>query len=265
MSKSVSILAAGATASLQQFASTLISKTTGSAAVAAASADVANIAIGSDAPRGVHTSVVANPTDALYSKVNATLVRAVLPRGAEDSLQLRDAIDVLPGAGINADAEIESAKASFRKSAAIAVQFAKAQKAGKLVLAIKQQTKFSNSNALFQEAAKEVAEAAGLSVEVVSTAVATNTLVLFPETVQVVFTNDNATTDNLELAFAGVTGGSRTLYTEGGAKIAAAHGNKGVAVAVAETLKGLGLVNEAKKIESAVAKAKSSKDILAAL
>lgn len=265
MSKSVSILAAGATASLQQFATSLVSKATGTAAAAAASVDAANIVIGSDAPRGVHTSVVGGATDALYSGVKTTLVRAILPRGADDSLQLREAVDALPGAGINAESELEAAKASYRKSADIAVQVAKAQNSAKIVLALKQQTKFANSNRLFQEAAKEAAEAAGISVEVLSTAAATNTLVLFPETVPVVFTNDTVAADNIELAFAGITGSSRSYYTDKGLIVAAANGNKSVAAAVAQSLKGLGLAAEAKKIEVAAAKAKSSKDILASL
>lgn len=268
MSKSISIVAAGAAASLQQFASTLVAKAAGTAvAVASAStADAANaVVIGSEVPRGVHTSVVSGAKDGLYSGIKTVVVRAVLPRAAEDSLQVADAVDALPAAGINAEAEFETALASYKKSAAVAVEAAKAQKVSKISLVLKQQTKFTQNNRLFQQAAKEVVEAAGLHYEVLSTAAATNALIVFPETLSVVFTNDTPAADNIELAFAGVSGSTRTLYTEKGAKVIAGHSSQTVAAAVAETLKGLGLVNEAKKIEAAVAKAKSGKDIINSL
>lgn len=268
MSKTVSIVAAGAAASLQQFASAVVAKATGNAvsAVVGADVDAANaVVIGADTPRGVHTSVVTGASDALYAGVKATIVRAILPRSADDSLPLRDAVDVLPASGINSDAELDAAQASYRKSAAIAVETAKANKASKLTVALKQQSKYVINNRVFQQAAKEAAEAAGLGMEVVTTAAATNALLMFPESVGVVFTNDNPTAENLELAFAGVASAQRTLYTEKGGKVSASHGGKAVASAVAQTLKGLGLANEAKKIEAAVAKAKSGAEVLANL
>lgn len=265
MSKTVSVVAAGAAASLQQFAASVISKV-GATAATASSADAVNaVIVGSEAPRGVHTSVTKGATDTIYAGVKTTIVRAILPRGADDSLQLRDAVDILPSSGINADSEFDAAVASYKKSAAIAVEAAKAQKASKISIVLKQQTKFAENNRVFQQAAKEVVEAAGIHCEVLTTAAATNALLLFPETLSVVLTNDTPAADNIEQAFAGVTGSSRVFYTDKNTQVPAGHSTKTVATAVAETLKGLGLATEAKKIESAVAKAKSSKDILASL
>ena len=254
MSKSVSIVAAGASASLVQFGSSIVSKATNNAVTASvASALSANaVVIGSDAPLGVHTSVTqgSKATSELYAGVKTVVVRAILP-GANEDLPLRDAVDVLPGAGIGADAEHAKASESYKKSA-------------KVTLMLKQQTKFANLNKLFQDAATEVFGAQAISVEVQPTAAVANQLVMFPETVGIVFTNDNGATDNVEQAFASIAGTSRTYFTDSGSANAG-HSQKTVAVAVADTLRAIGFANEAAKIDAAIAKAKSSADILSAL
>ena len=267
MSKSVSIVAAGASASLVQFGSSIVSKATNNAVTASvASALSANaVVIGSDAPLGVHTSVTqgSKATSELYAGVKTVVVRAILP-GANEDLPLRDAVDVLPGAGIGADAEHAKASESYKKSAKVAAQFAKASGATRVTLMLKQQTKFANLNKLFQDAATEVFGAQAISVEVQPTAAVANQLVMFPETVGIVFTNDNGATDNVEQAFASIAGTSRTYFTDSGSANAG-HSQKTVAVAVADTLRAIGFANEAAKIDAAIAKAKSSADILSAL
>jgi hypothetical protein len=267
MSKTVSIVAAGASASLLQFGASLISKATNNAVQSQTAAAVsANaVVVGSETPAGVHTTVTqaAKATNELYAGTKGVVVRAVLPGGAED-LPLRDAVDILPGAGIAADAEFAKAADSYKKSAKVAAQLAKAAGSSKVTLVLKQATKYANLNKIFTEAAQEVFSGSGIAFDVQNTAAVTNQLTLFPETAGVFFTNDNVATDNVELAFASLTGTSRTFYTDS-ASVVGGHSQKTVAVAVADTLRAIGFAGEAAKIDGAISKAKTSADILSGL
>jgi hypothetical protein len=267
MSKIVSIVAAGAPASLLQFGTALIAKATNSAVSGAVSATVsANaVVVGSETPAGVHTTVTqgAKATNELYAGVKATVVRAVLP-GSQDDLPLRDAVDVLPSAGIASDAENAKAAESYKKSARIALQLAKSSGASKVTVVIKQASKFTNLNKVFTDAATEVLGTGGVLIDVQATPAAAQQLIMFPESAGVILTNDGTATDNLELAFAAVLGTSRTFYTDA-VQVSGGHSQKTVAIAVADSLRGLGFAAEAAKIDGAIAKAKTSAEILSGL
>jgi hypothetical protein len=56
-------------------------------------------------------------------------------------------------------------------------------------------------------------------------------------------------------------GSSRTFFTDSGS-VSGGHSQKTVAVAVADTLRAIGFASEAAKIDGAIAKAKTSADIL---
>lgn len=267
MSKSLSLVAAGASASLIQFGTSLVAKATNNAVTASVASVVSanSVVVGSETPAGVHTTVTlgSKATSELYSGTKGLVVRAVLPGGSDD-LPLRDAVDVLPSAGIASDAENTKASESYKKSAKVAAQLAKASGATKVTLVLKQQTKFAVLNKLFTDAATEVFGAQGVSVDIQPTANVANQLIMFPETAGVFFTNDNTATDNVELAFASVLGTSRTFYTDS-SSISGGHSQKTVAIAVADTLRAIGFASEAAKIDSAIAKAKTSADILSGI
>jgi hypothetical protein len=264
MSKTVSIVAAGASASLVQFGSSLIAKATNNAVAGAVAAAIGtnSVVFGSETPAGVHTTVTqgTKATNELYAGTKAVVVRAVLPGGSDD-LPLREALDVLPNANIGSDAEIAKASESYKKSAKVAAQLAKASGATKVTLVLKQATKYATLNKVFTDAATEVFNASGVLVDVQPTPVVTNQLIMFPESAGVFFTNDNVATDNVELAFASLLGSSRTFFTDSGS-VSGGHSQKTVAVAVADTLRAIGFASEAAKIDGAIAKAKTSADIL---
>jgi hypothetical protein len=250
---------AGSSASLQSFASSLLSKATKNAVAFGGASESVSVALGASAiPKDAHTVVVnaANGTSGAYAGVKVTFVRSVLPRTAEDQLQLRDALDVFASSGIPNAAEIATAKASINETAKIAVAAAKASGNGKLTLLVKQVSKFDQVNAVFQQSIEEAAKTAGVAVDVVDSATATNKLVMFPESLGVVATADTASADNVELALSGLYATTRVFHRAGGAKtIPAGHSPATAALAVAEALKELGLTAEAKKISEAAAKA----------
>jgi hypothetical protein len=271
MSRSIALVGVSGAASLQGFASALVGKVTGNAASLVSQpvqGNGANVSIGATAPKGTHTAVVqleGEPSPA-YKGVKAVLVRAVLPAG-DAPLPLRDALDVLPGAGISAAAEIAAAKESFAKTAQVAIDIAKAQGSKKITLAVKQATKFANINTLFQDVVSNAASAAGITVEAVGTAQVSNTFIMFPEQLGVVVTADTAAAENIEGLYAGILGGAaRTYYTEEGL-VAGGNSAFSVARAVSKALSNGGFSAEAKKIESALAKAKpnDAQSIIAAL
>ena len=261
MSRSLALVGVSGLASLSSFASTLVSKATGGKTGLEAkplSAGSGNVAVGPDVPAGVHTSVTAlgNTTASpAYKDVKATLVRAVLPAGT-GAVPIRDAIDVFPGAGIPCQAEVDAAKANFTKTAKVAVSLAKAQGTKKITIGVKQQTKFANINALFQEVVTQVAEQSGIAVETLGTAQLSNTLIMFPETLGVVVTADTPAAENIENMFAGILGGVARTYHADEAQIAAGNSPFSVARAISTALAAQGQSAEAKKIEEAVAKAK---------
>lgn len=270
MSKQLTVVAAGASAGLQAFAASLLSKV----AVKPVNADAiaANaVVIGAESPAGAHTCVTSGAgASGIYAGIKTTIVRAVLPKGDANTLPLRDAVDVLPSAGIDAAAEVAAARAAFAESAKVAVQVAKAAGEKKVTLVVKQQSKYAQLNDIFASVAKEVIEeGAGLATETLGTAQATNALVMFPETLGVVFTADTPAAESIEQAFAGVAGSLvRTFHAGNGVAASAGHSTTTVAKAVATSLKGLGLTAEAAKIEAALAKTSGTdggKSLLAAL
>lgn len=166
-----------------------------------------------------HTAVVAAKGNAkgIYAGINVTLVRSVLPAAGAGELPIRDSLDVL--AGTDLTKEIASATESIRKSAKIAVEAAKASKATKVTLMLKQATTYDALNKIFTEVAKEVIEGSGLAVDVNTTSVVSNQLIMFPENLGVVFTNDVPASENIEAAFAGITGSKVTLHSDVGTTI----------------------------------------------
>ena len=164
-----------------------------------------------------HTAVVAAKGKGIYAGINVTLVRSVLPAVGAGEIALRDSLDVL--AGTDLTKEVEIATASIRKSAQIAADAAKAAKASKVTLMIKQASTYDAINKIFKEVATEVIESSGLAIDVNTTATVTNQLVMFPETLGVVFTNDVPTCENVELAFAGITGSTLTMHSDAGSVV----------------------------------------------
>ncbi len=160
------------------------------------------------APKNATTCVIkAAPTKGVYAGINVTFVRSVLPEG--ESLPVREAIDAFAAAGINNATEIAAAKAAASKTAAVAVDAAKAN-GGRLTVVVKQQTKFAQVNKVFAEAVSQAAEGKGVTIDYVDSASATNGLIMFPEQYKVVATADTATADNLEGALAGIYGAQRS-------------------------------------------------------
>lgn len=266
MSKQLTVVAAGASAGLQAFASSLLGKV----AVKAVPSEVVTanaVVIGSESPAGAHTCVTSGTAAAgPYAGITTVLVRAVLPKGDAHNLPLRDAVDILPSTGIDATAEIQAARASFAQSAKVAAEIAAKAGEKKVTLVVKQQSKYAQLNDIFAQVAKEVIEdGAGIATEIVGSAQATNTLVMFPEGLGVVFTADTPAAESIEQAFAGIAGGLVRTYHAGSGVAAAGHSTKTVAKACAASLKALGLTAEAGKIEAAAAAKESGNDILAAL
>ncbi|KAG8345488.1 hypothetical protein ERJ75_000822500 [Trypanosoma vivax] len=260
MSRQVSLISAGAAEAIFQVAATIVNKATGGRVqtATATAADRHAVVVGPETPVGVHTAVTEAAQfvrDTAYANVSTILVRAVLPRSPPDTVQLRDAVDVYAAAGIDTQPENDLATDSFRRSAEIAIAKAKAKGVSRVTLVVKQASKYNKINDLFQRVASHTIEAAGLATEVLGTAVVANQLIVSPESLGVVFLNDVAQTENIELAYAGIIGGvSRTYHTVGGGKISAGHSYKSVALAVAQELRELGLKSEAEKVEAAAVK-----------
>ncbi|CAJ1986930.1 protein of unknown function - conserved [Leishmania donovani] len=259
MSKSIAVIAAGAPAALVQAASAMVSKATGGAvkAMQATSAASNAIVVGMQAPLGVYACVAEPPSTASgpYAGVKTVVVRAILPRRAPDTMQVRDILDVYPASGITCEKETAEAVENFNKAAKVAVEKAKAMKATRVTLVMKPVTKYERLNGLFRETCTKTIEAAGLSVETSTTAAATNTLIMFPEKMSVVMVSDDPVCENVQYAFAGVVGGVHTTYyTDAGSKIHGGHSYKSVAMALAEELRSLGMKAEAAKVEAAAQK-----------
>lgn len=259
MSKQLSIISAGASAAFLQAACAIVNKATGGKLGTAivTTADRHAVVVGPKVPAGVHTAVTCVPAspDPAYAGVKTVLVRAVLPRASPEKVQLRDALDVYAAAGVDLAAEVRAATESFKKSAEVAVARAKAAGVNRIVLVVKQATKYNTINDLFQKVSTEVIEAAGMTTEVQGTAVAANQLIMNPESLGVVLLNDVPASENIELAYAGVVGGaSRTYYTVGGGNISAGHSFMSVALAVAQELRTLGMRSEAERVEAAASK-----------
>ncbi|RNF25669.1 uncharacterized protein Tco025E_02051 [Trypanosoma conorhini] len=259
MSKQLSVVSAGASAALLQAATAIVNKATAGklSATAASVAEKHAVVVGPETPAGVHTSVTTAPAspDPAYAGVKTVLVRAVLPRSSPEKVQLRDALDVFPSAGISMDAEVQAATDSFKKSAEVAVANARRIGVNRVTLVLKQATKYNNVNDLFRKVSTEAIEAAGMTTEVQNTSVVTNQLLVHPESLGVVLLNDVSLTEKIELAYAGAMGGaSRTYHTVSGNKVSAGHSFKSVALAVAQELRELGMGSEAEKLELAAAK-----------
>ncbi|KAK7193987.1 hypothetical protein NESM_000310900 [Novymonas esmeraldas] len=259
MSKSITFIAAGAPASLIQAASAIVSKATGGAVKTSQAASAASnaVVVGTQAPRGVYACVAEPPSAASgpYAGVKTTLIRAILPRGAPDAMQVRDVIDVYPASGIACEAETAKAAENYAKAAKVAVEKAKALKATRVTLVVKPATKYERLNNLFRDTCTKTIEAAGISVETTTTAAATSDLVMFPERLGVVLVNDDPVCENVQYAYAGIVGGAHTTYyTDAGSKIHGGHSFKSIAAAVVAELKSLGLSAEAAKVEAAAQK-----------
>lgn len=268
MSKaSLTLASVSGCASLQAFASSVASKTGASLNVSGLQQGGGNVSVGSKAPEGVHTAITTGaPAAGAYKGVQTTLVRAVLPTG-EGPVAVRDAVDVLPSAGINSQNETAAAKASFAKTAAEAVNYAKGTPSKKITVAVKQQTKYNNLNELFQEAVADAAASQGIAVDFASTAAVSNQMVMFPEQLGVVAIADTPTADNIEGMLGGLLGGVSRKYIGDDSTVFAGNSSFSVARAVAGALSASGASAEAAKIEAAVAKAKAndSASILGAL
>ncbi|AIN96298.1 hypothetical protein LPMP_111040 [Leishmania panamensis] len=259
MSKSIAIIAAGAPAALVQAASAMVSKATcGAVKTTQATSAASNaVVVGMQAPRGVYACVTEPPSTPSepYAGVKTVVVRAILPRGAPDTMQVRDVLDVYPASGIACEAETAKAVENFTKAAKVAVEKAKAMKASRVTLVVKPATKYERLNALFRETCTKTIEASGLSVEASTTAAAANILTMFPERMSVAMVCDDPVCENVQYAYAGIVGGVHTTYyTDAGSKIHGGHSYKSVAMALAEELKSLGMKAEAAKVEAAAQK-----------
>ena len=256
--RSLALVSTCSCAGLQAFASSVAAKVGASLDATAAQSTGANVSIGPKAPAGVHTAVTkqSGAGSGAYQGIKVAVVRAVLPIG-DGPVAVRDAVDILPSAGMNCQTEIATAKASFAKTAAEAVTLAKSS-GSKITVAVKQQSKYTNLNELFQDAITDAAANAGVPVDFVSTAVVSNNLVMFPETLGVIATADTPTADNIEGMFSGLMGGAVRTYIGDNGNVSAGNSNFSVARAVAGALAASGATAEASKIEAAVAKAKAN-------
>lgn len=260
MSKAISLIAAGGPAALMQLADSIVAKATGGAVktMPAPSATSSAVVVGQQPPPGVFACVLRPPAkpEAAYTGVKTTVIRAVLPRGPLDKLQLRDAVDVYQAAGIDSSAEAEAAAAAFAKAGALAAKVAKEEvKTNRVTLVIKPASKYERLNDLFTKSASKAIEDAGLSCDVMHTSRATNELLLFPEKLGVVLTNDDPVSENVQLAYGSAVGGvPATYHTEQGGHISGGHSCKTIALALAQELKAMGMTAEATKIENAAQK-----------
>lgn len=214
------------------------------------------VVIGSVPPEGVLAAVVEprNLTlDCAYSGVTAAVVRSVLPRRPAGSLQLRDQLDVYPASNINATAEVAEATEAFRSAAKVAISKAKQMSATSITLVLKPASKYKHLNDLFVKTTSAAIEAAGFTADVMHTAKASNDLIMFPEKFGVVLTNDDASSENLQLAYAGALGGVPSTYlTADGKEIFAGHSLKTVALATVSELSVMGLSEEADKLKEVI-------------
>lgn len=270
MSKTIGIISNGSalTSNLVAFATNVIGKATKNAVSGKAVASAASnaVVVGSEvAPAGVISAITKVKGTGIYAGVQATLVRSILPRTEGEAIPLRDALDVLRGADLAK--ETAAAEAAIKKSAQLVVEAAKAQNAKKVVVMIKQQTAFEGINSLFTEVAKDVIEGAGISVEVLPTSVVTNTLLMFPEEVPVIFTNDVPQCELVEKVFSGVigSGAATEMVTAEGSKVFAGNSTTSVAAAIASALSEIGFAAEASAVTKAAVAGKSEAEILAAL
>lgn len=261
MSKVLTFVTAGASATLLQVAAQIVAKATNNAVRTTTAPQAERQAViitdGTQTPAGVIASVVRAPAkpSAAYSGVKTAVVRAVLPRRSADQLPLRDALDVYPSAGIVAEAEVHEATKAFQQAAAAAVAVAKEQQGKRVTLVVKQASKYAQLNETFLNTATTVCESAGMTVEVLSTGRAATELVMFPERLGVVLTNDSPNCENVQYAFAGVVGGAHsTFISPKGVSIAGGHSQKSVALAIAHELRQMGLTAEASKVEAAAEK-----------
>lgn len=224
------------------------------------SAKVNSVVVGSGAPQGVVAAVVEPPASPYpaYASVKTTVVRSILPRKPVGVMQLRDAVDVYHGAGIDTTAERKQAEEAFTKAAQISVEKAKKMGATNITVVIKPATKYQRLNDLFTHTVTEVIHNAGLNCDVIHTSRAANELLLFPEKFEVVLTNDDPICENVQLAFAGALGGApSTYYTLAGEQLSGGHSLKSVALATVKELKNMGLTEEAKKVEQTILQVKA--------
>lgn len=270
MSKSLSVVTNGSavTSQLVSFATNLIGKATKNAVSAKAvpTATSHAVVIGTDAvPSGVVTSVTKVKGTGIYAGVTSTFIRSILPRDQSEAISLRDSLDVFRGADLSK--ENAAAEAAIKKSAAVVVEAAKASGSKKVTLMLKQQSAFEGINQIFTDVAKDVIEGAGLTVEVLPTAVVTNTLLMFPEELPIIFTNDVPQAELVEKVFSGVVGNGAVteLLTAEGTKVYAGNSSTSVAAAIAAALSDIGFAAEANAVKKAAAGGKSETDILAAL
>lgn len=213
------------------------------------------VVVGTPSPQGVHAAVVEpqcvkgiNPA---YSTIKTTVIRSILPRRPPHAIQLRDLLDIYPLSGIDITSEREEAISSFTKAAMIAVEKAKALGARHITVIVKPATKYQRLNDFFTKTVSETIQNEGFTFDVKHTSSAVNELLLFPEKFDVVLTNDDPACENVQMAFAGVIGGSpASFYTIDGLQIHGGHSLKSVALAAAKTLRAQGMEDEAGRLEN---------------
>lgn len=147
-----------------------------------------------------------------YAGVQTTIVRAILPRTHASPLPLRDILDVYHKAGINCTNDDAVAERSFAQAAQVAIAAAQQRNANRVTLVIKPASKYERLNEFFVRVCGKTIEGAGLSVDTMHTAQASNELILFPEKHGVFLVNDEPTCTRMQLAYAGVIGGSSIKY-----------------------------------------------------
>eukprot|EP00760_Papus_ankaliazontas_P028422 PhM_4_TR3699/c0_g1_i1/m.80308 len=196
-----------------------------------------------------------------YAGVDVSVVRAIATDAEPVAIRFRDRVDVFPAQGVSVDAENAALLAGFRASAQRAAEAARARGTG-VTLVLKQVSRHQNLNELLHQAAKEVVEGAGLTLEVVGASQAFNMLVMFPEQLGVVLTNDIQSSDNFEGFVTGIAGGAGVSYktlvgTEAKAFVGATSdvNPAGTLYAAAAALADLGLAEESKRTASVLTKA----------
>lgn len=210
------------------------------------------------------TTAALNP-DATFSDSKFTLVRAFAPNPEGHSVAPVDRVDKFAKSGINTADEVALLKASFAKTAALAVKAAADMSATKITVLTKPQTAFKEHNALFLAAVKASAEETGVSVEVQTSQQVTNNALMFTKNLGVVVSPDYTASDNFEAISAGIAGGNglaSKAYTSDDATVhvAAASGNPtALLVSAARALKASGDAATAAKIEAGLQKAYAGK------
>ncbi|KAJ9471222.1 hypothetical protein DIPPA_23529 [Diplonema papillatum] len=214
----------------------------------------------------VHSSVLSTGpsaalnTDKTYASAKFTVVSSFV--GSDTPIPVTEKLDKFPRIGVSVASETFWVKASIKESAKVAVAKAAATDS-KLTIFQKPQSAFKEHNALFVATVKEVADEAGVSVEVMNSQHVFNHAIMFSETLGVVITpcySSSETFEDLATGIAGGAGMAAKAHKTANATIFAAANEKaganptGLLLAAVDALEAMGMSSEAKKIQAALSK-----------